>query len=119
MSRAAWRLKRRAAHFVGFVTNLRHATAGHRPPDSPLRSGLMFRRRLLVAAMLLAFALGAGYTLQFDLHEPRVTHPLAIHMATPPIPSGAEVLPGYYAQPPAAPVDPSPPRPFINGDALG
>jgi hypothetical protein len=79
----------------------------------------MFHRRLVVVAMLLAFAVGAGYTLQLDLHEPRVAHPLAVHLATPPIPSGAEVLPAYYARPPAAPVDPSPPRPFIKGHALG
>lgn len=61
--------------------------------------------------MLLAFAIGAGYSLTLDFHEPRVQHKIAYHLTTLPAASGAELAPGYYQQPPAAPVNPLPPRP--------
>jgi hypothetical protein len=78
----------------------------------------MFRRRLAVVAMLLAFAVGAGYTLELDLHEPEQPHPIAFHVV-PVGATGPAALPGYYQQPPTAPVNPLPRPPdyFGNGRA--
>jgi hypothetical protein len=68
--------------------------------------------------MLLAFAIGAGYTLELDLQEPWTPHPMAVQIVPLPGATGPAQMPGYYQQPPSA-LDPMPLPPglYTDGEA--